>query len=515
MKNLPIGIQDFEKLRESDYLYIDKTESYIKSILSGKYFLLNRPRRFGKSLMISTLSYLYQGRKDLFTGLWIENNWDWTNIHPVIYLDINNTITRGGGTLKEGLMIIFRQQAHSYGVELESDVPGYAFHELIEKLADKGKKVVILVDEYDKPITDYITNPEIANEHSKILKSVYGALKSKDKYIEKAIITGVSKYGKVAIFSDLNNLFDLTLYEDANEICGYTEVEILNNFEDYLLKACDKFKISMETLMEWVRSWYNGYCWEGKNKIYNPFSILNFFQTLKFQNFWFDTGTPTLLSEILFKEKYQPEILEYLQSDDMIFNSADINHIDVLSLLFQTGYLTIKEVTGPFYDPVYTLGYPNNEVRISFNSYLLAAYTDSNPTHVGAAFMVHLKNALREKDWTSFFATTNSVFATVPYTVFQNTEAYYHSLVHVMLTMTGNLVLSEVLTNKGRIDSVLETEKMVVIFEFKMNSNAEKALSQIHEKGYPQRYGKKDKELILIGVNFNSENKCIDERLVG
>jgi hypothetical protein len=514
MKALPIGIQDFEKLRSADYLYIDKTALYHNVLKGGTFYFLSRPRRFGKSLMLSTLKYLYQGKKELFKGLWIADNWDWSKTNPVVHLDLNKVNTRTA-LLTDGLSQLVTEISDEYQIRLQSSDYIGKFRELISRLAELFGKVVILIDEYDKPITDFLLENERAEAHVKDLKAFYSQLKSSDAYIHKVLVTGVSKYGKVAIFSDLNNLFDLTLYDKANEICGYTEAEIRQYFKDHIVAAAEKYKVSEDQLIEWLRNWYNGYSWEGEHKIYNPFSILNFFKTLKFQNFWFDTGTPTLLSELIIQSKYKPQILEYLQTDDIIFNSADLNHIDVLSLLFQTGYLTIKEIAGSPYDPVYILGYPNNEVRISFNSYLLAEYTNSNPTYVGSTYMVEIKNAIKNENWQLFFETLNALFSTVPHHIFGNTEAYFHALTHVVLTMSGNLVLSEVLTNKGRIDAILESDEAVIIFEFKLDKSAEEALKQIEDKDYATRYTKVNKKLIKIGVNFDSEKRQVGEWKLG
>jgi hypothetical protein len=514
MKNLPIGIQDFEKIRNEDFHYVDKTEQYYKIFNDGSCFFLSRPRRFGKSLMLSTLKCLYEGRKELFKGLWIEDKWDWSKTHPVIHVDLSKINTKKN-TLEAGLMTQMETCAESFNIKLEYKDAATCFQQLIHQLGKGLNKCVVLVDEYDKPITDYINDPEIAKNHIEELKAFYGMLKSSDPYLHKVVVTGVSKYGKVSIFSDLNNLFDLTLFNDANDICGYSEAELLYEFKAHISDTALSLNMSEDALLDSIREWYNGYSWDIKHKIYNPFSVLNFFKHKKFHNYWFDTGTPTLLSEIIKKEQYAPQWLEYLQTNDIIFNSADLRHIDVLSLLFQTGYLTLKEETGPPYDPIYTLAYPNNEVRISFNSYLLAEYSNSNPTYINSAYLINLKNALFRKEWEAFFKILNTIFASVPYHTFKSNEAYYHSMVHVMLTMTGYLVLSEVFTNRGRIDTVLETENMIVIFEFKMNSSALEALKQIEDKAYAERYAVSGKELIKIGVNFDSNERTIQEWKLG
>jgi hypothetical protein len=511
MKALPIGIQDFESLRSGGYLYVDKTECFYDVFKHGTYYFLSRPRRFGKSMMLSTLKYLYQGKKDLFKGLWIEDKWNWDKVYPVIYIDINDAVTKGGANLAESLMIIISNQANQHEIELTAKDPGNALRELIHRLGAADSKCVVLIDEYDKPITDYITEPEISEQHVKELKSFYGILKGSDQYLHKVIISGVSKYGKVSISSDLNNLNDISMKADAAKICGYTQEELEYVFKDYFIKASEKFKSPLSEIFAVVKNWYNGYVFDDEltAKLYNPFSILNFFDKYQFKNYWFETGTPTFLTKIISEEKIDPARLEYLKATDIMFKSADIEHIDILSLLYQTGYLSIKDIVGQYDRRRYILGFPNYEVRSSFMTYLLSEYLSESPTLVSSDIIVKIQDALWERDWDSFINVLNHVFATVPYQIFNTNEAYYHSLVHVALTLSGHLVLSEVLTNKGRIDTVLETDDLVVIFEFKMDSSPELALQQIHEKKYAERYAKSAKDLLLIGVNFDSVQRRI------
>jgi hypothetical protein len=298
---------------------------------------------------------------------------------------------------------------------------------------------------------------------------------------------------------------------DAAKICGYTQEELEYVFKDYFIKAAEKFKSPLSEIFAVVKNWYNGYVFDDEltAKLYNPFSILNFFDKYQFKNYWFETGTPTFLTKIISEEKIDPARLEYLKATDIMFKSADIEHIDILSLLHQTGYLSIKDIVGQYDRRRYILGFPNYEVRSSFMTYLLSEYLSESPTLVSSDIIVKIQDALWERDWDSFINVLNHVFATVPYQIFNTNEAYYHSLVHVTLTLSGYMVFSEVITNKGRIDTVLETDDLVVIFEFKMDSSPELALQQIHEKKYAERYGKKDKELVLIGVNFDSAKRSI------
>ena len=300
---------------------------------------------------------------------------------------------------------------------------------------------------------------------------------------------------------------------ESAKICGYTQEELDLLFEDRFIFGAQKFKISIHELTASVKSWYNGYSFDDdlSAKLYNPFSILNFFDKYQFKNYWFETGTPTFLMELISQEKIDPARLEYLKATDIVFKSADIQHIDALSLLYQTGYLTIKDISGHYERRRYVLGFPNHEVRSSFMIYLLSQYSGESPTLVSSDVIIKIQDALWNRTWPEFFEVLNHVFSTVPYQIFNSNEAYYHSLVHVTLTLTGNLVLSELMSNNGRIDTVLETDDLVVIFEFKIDSSADIALAQIHEKKYAERYSKKDKELVLIGVNFDSAKRNITD----
>ena len=510
MKALPIGIQDFESLRSGGYLYVDKTEYYQRSFQDGKYFFLSRPRRFGKSMMLSTLKYLYQGKKELFKELWIEDKWNWEKTYPVIHVDLSQIDTIHS-TLQIGLLTQIQEHAKKHGIKLNSEDAASAFRQLIQELGGASEKCIVLIDEYDKPITDYITEEDISAKHVKELKSFYGILKGADKYLHKVLITGVSKYGKVSIFSDLNNLEDISMKPQSALLCGYTQKDLEYYFEDFIVKFASQFEMSKADLLEQIRYWYNGFTFDTgmSETLYNPFSILNLFSRYDFKNFWYASGTPTFLTKLVKEEKIKPETLEFIQTSDMIFSSSDIEKLDALSLLYQTGYLTIKNIQRTGVTRIYTLGYPNHEVRESFTAYLMSDYMDERPSEISSGLIADMKLGLMDRDWERFMAVFNHVFATVPYQIFNTNEAYYHSLVHVVLTLSGNLVLSEVLTNKGRIDTVLETDDLVVIFEFKMDSSPELALQQIHEKKYAERYAKSAKDLLLIGVNFDSVERRI------
>lgn len=515
MKQLPIGIQDFGKLRENDMCYVDKTEHLFRLIALGKYQFFARPRRFGKSLMLSTVRAILEGRKELFTGLWIEDKWDWQP-RPVIYIDLNS-VPYSERPFTEALQDHLDDIAGSFGVSVADQVSAkekLVF--LLKTFAAQGRKAAILIDEYDKPITDYLGQEDKLNEVIPVLKQFYGTLKSYDAVIHYALITGVSKFGKVSIFSDLNNLNDLSLDERFYTLCGYTTPELTHFMGEHLQAAADRMGISPERLWEGIRFWYNGYTWDGKpeNSVYNPFSLLNFLEKPRFRGYWFETGTPTLLTKLLKKQQIPAYALERLGSTGMGIEATEISNISPISLLFQTGYLTVLHLESDIYGEFYTLGYPNEEVRLAFNQHLLAEYMDKPAGDLGEFVIAHLREALNRRDWDDFFGRVKSVFATVPYQIAVEREAWFHSIMHVLLTTTGWRTFSEVATNRGRMDTVLENRDSVFIFEFKVHESTAAALTQIHANGYPERFGKADKALILIGVAYDAETRTVKEWVV-
>jgi hypothetical protein len=373
MQQLPIGIQSFNVIREGNYRYVDKTKDYIDLLknVNGKYIFFARPRRFGKSLMLSTIKYLYTCEKALFTGLWAENNWDWEKPYPVVHVDLNSVNTLHS-SLEKGLLFQIQEHAAFYGVALSHQDAKTCFIELLKKLTARGLKPVVLIDEYDKPITDNIGQPALSEEYVRDLKSFYGAMKSMDDYIHIAIITGVSTYGATQIFSGLNNVNNISMNQEYATLCGYTQTELEQNFDDFLEKTSQSLHASKAELLAKMKYWYNGYSWNGKEeyKIYNPFSVLLFFEKKAFKNYWFETGTPTLLIELIEKDRITPTQLEYLKVIEWMLHATDIQRIDAISLLFQTGYLTIKEIVGKMDRIRYILGFPNEEVRQSFSEHL-------------------------------------------------------------------------------------------------------------------------------------------------
>ena len=492
----PIGIQDFRKVREGGYVYVDKTE-HIHHILQGaNYFFLSRPRRFGKSLLLSTMNELYRGSRELFEGLWIANHWDWEGMQrPVIWLKFSSQGIRTMG-LEPGLTEMLKSEARRLNIQLESTSFDLQFKELIQK-ASKRAKVVLLIDEYDKPIIDYLDDTKIAEAHREILKSFYSILKDSDPYLELVFITGVSAFSKVSIFSDLNNLYNLSLVADARTLLGITQGELEHYFAAPLASV-DKAQ---------VREWYNGYSWGGTEKVYNPFSILSFFQGGgEYSNFWFETGTPTfLIREMKKRSYYIPERIEVSQNK---LNAFDLTRLDPISVLFQTGYLTILKYEPE--DHLYTLDYPNMEVRQSMEQSLLHEYLEG-PIQDPLARVAKLRNALRAGDIEGMVRIINALFASIPYDLWpqQQTERFFHAIIHLTFDLLGTYIRSEVHTSHGRCDALVETADYLYALEFKLDKSATEALQQVFDKGYLNSYADSPKQRIAVGMNFSSEERAV------
>ncbi len=415
MKKLSIGVQYLENLINGGYIYVDKTEHIHRLITEGEAYFLSRPRRFGKSLLISTLDEIFKGNRELFKGLWIYDKIEW-KAYPVIRLDFSK-LDYKYQSLETALDNELVDLARKAGIICEKPTFKDKFVELIEKLS-VGKKIVILIDEYDKPIIDYIDNIEQADKNREILKSFYSGLKSLSDRIHFLLITGVSKFSRVSIFSDLNHLRDITLDEAYAVMLGYTETEIKRHFSDYLKAFGRKVKLNRKDLLARIRHQYNGYSWDGKNFVYNPFSLLNALAAQDFGNYWFATGTPTMLVNVLRDKPIDIEGLEGMEVRGAFFDKFTLQNFDIFSLLFQTGYLTVKA-----YDPlrgVYRLNYPNNEVRISFLYNLLEGFCHQPQSAVNSATL-KLEHALSAKG-TGFGLATPTAESPAP--TAQSTASY-------------------------------------------------------------------------------------------
>ncbi|HLP48767.1 MAG TPA: AAA family ATPase [Candidatus Kapabacteria bacterium] len=515
MKNLPLSIQTFRDFIEEGYIYVDKTKQ-IHDLFArgGKYYFLSRPRRFGKSLLISTLAEIFSGNKELFKGLWIYDKIEWLK-HPVIHMDLSKMDFESPARLKDSIKKFLHETAVSYGINPdEKKTYKESFVEIIEKLSSLGR-VVILVDEYDKPIIEYMEVGKIekAKNIRKVLKNFFGVIKGSDAFLQFVFITGVSKFSRVSIFSDLNNLTDITLLENFATLLGYTEAELTHYFSSYIEQMAEKGGMSKDDLIGNIRKWYNGYSWDGENFVYNPYSVLNLFNANRFRNFWFTSGTPTFLIQLI--RRYKSEIVEFenLAVENYTFDSYDIENMDIAALLFQTGYLTVKKITIEDLEETYHLSYPNKEVRDSFMTYLLGEFSQNNISS-SIRILTQINKALSSGDIDGFIREIKSLFASIPYHIFiKEREAYYHSIIYLTLKLTGADVRCEDFTNTGRIDAVLETENKIYIMEFKLGSEHE-ALEQIKKMKYYEKYLSSGKEIVLLGVGFDVEQRNIGNYLL-
>ncbi len=516
MKKLPIGIQSFEVMRESDFLYIDKTEHIYKLVNSGMYYFLSRPRRFGKSLLVSTLKCLFQGRRELFDGLWLAEytNWAWVE-HPIINLDFNRISHDTPERLEQGLEEALEAIACSYGVSLGSSLLKERFGNLILELNRKyHQPVVILVDEYDKPMIDHLGKGEkgldIAKTNRDILKSVFGVIKGGDiaPILRFVCLTGISRFSKVSIFSELNNLSDISMDERYAALLGYTGEELERYFQDYISDFAAHLSIPAADLLERLTAQYNGYRFSTKNaKVYNPFSILRAFDQQAFGNYWFETATPTFLVNLLREKNYPLSQIETLEVTESVFGAYDLDNLQPEAMLFQTGYLTVKDVQGR----IFTLSYPNQEVKISFTECLLRSY-EAPGSGLMSAQIVRLAQYLEREELDAFFETINAIYASIPYDKMTTlNEAYFHTLFYLMVSASGADARSEVLGHKGRIDLAILFADKVFVIEFKCGQGAEAALQQIRAKGYADRYRQTGRKVFLLGINFDVAKREVGE----
>ena len=509
MKKLPIGIQSFSELRTKDFIYVDKTE-YIYELVSGsKVYFLSRPRRFGKSLLISTLKELFLGNKELFKDLFIEDKIEWETF-PVVHLDFAKSNYKLLG-LEKAIQDRLDNQADLYDVVLEKTDTGDKLEELIQKLFQKyNKQVVLLIDEYDKPIIDFLEKEKIhiAEENRQIMKNFYTPIKSLDNELRFFFLTGVSRFSKVSIFSDLNHLLDITVDNRFSSIAGYTQKELEQYFDEYINSFIKKDTIiSRKELLNLLREWYNGYSWSGDEKVYNPFSVMNAFAKSTINNFWFETGTPTFLTKLMAENQFY-DITE-IETDLTSLGAFDISNIETVPVLFQTGYLTLKEKTE--FD-LYRLDYPNKEVENSMLKLLLSEFSKKEKSQTNT-LLIKIKRSFDANNLDEFFIYLNSLFAKIPYQIFeQHKESYYHSIIFLTFELLGYYTDAEVNTSIGRIDAVIKTKTHIYILEFKVNDTAENAMQQIKDRKYYEKYLNEDKKIILMGIAC--QEKTITEYLI-
>ncbi len=503
-KSLPLSVPTFSRLIKENYIYVDKTKYIYNLVLKGGAYFLSRPRRFGKSLLISTLKEIFHGNRDLFKGSWIYDRIPWEK-YTVLHLDFLGVYHSGLG-IEKALTIALDQIAGEFGVQCEGENINWKFDDLIRKLA-KEKPIVILIDEYDKLITDYIDDLEKAEENRIALKSFYSVLKSQQKNIHFLFMTGVTRFSRLSVFSDLNHLVDISFNSDYVPLLGYTTEEIEVYFHEYIQEyAAQVPDYSRDTLFKKLKEYYNGYSWDGKTFVYNPISIMNFFYQKEFKSFWFATGTPTFLAKMARTKGIDVRVWEELEVNDQFFDKFDITKIDINLLLFQTGYLTIKKIEGD----KYFLSYPNREVENAFLYNLVEEFSGQDQA-AASSLNRAIKESLENNNIKSFINKMQAFLAAVPYTLVEGeVEKYYHLVFYLVLKLSMGKATPEHFNNRGRMDMVVETDHYIYILEFKMGTAA-KALKQINEKSYYEQYLEQRKKIILIGIGFNAKKRNISD----
>ncbi|MEN8122328.1 MAG: AAA family ATPase [Bacteroidota bacterium] len=506
---LALGHQEFSTVIRNECIYVDKTEDIYRLIKGGSYYFLSRPRRFGKSLLANTIKELFRGSKEMFKGLWIYDKWDWEKKYPVIKISFSN-ISHNVIGLEQAIHGALDYVAEEKKLVLKSGSYPEKFQELITKLSEKSK-VIVIIDEYDKPIIDHMDDIPKAEQNRDILKNFYSVIKDSDEHIRFLFITGVSKFSHVSIFSDLNNLVDITVDENYPEITGFTKTELENYFPGYIKRAGEKYKDIYPDIMKEIKNWYNGYSWDGKTRVYNPVSVMNFFSKRDFRNYWFSTGTPTMLMDIIKEQKLTAFDIEESYTSSEILDKYDFKNIKFSSLLFQTGYLTIDSIN--IRNRRIKLDYPNNEVREAFSKHILAEQTRMYLDE-SQSLLFKIIDSFIDNKIDVLIGYLNTLFKNIPYSLVENKESYFHSLFYLVVKLTGFEIETEVLTIDGRIDAVIKTDSHIYIVEFKINQSAKKAIGQINDKEYQLKYTDDKRPVSLLGINFDTEKKKIDDYLL-
>lgn len=504
-RKLPIGIQTFEKIRREGFLYIDKTELVWQLASTSVPNFLSRPRRFGKSLLISTFEAYFEGKKELFKGLAIEKLEDKWEKYPVLHLDLNAEKYDTIESLNAILSYQLTQWEAIYGKGEDEKTLTNRFKGVIQRAFEKtGKGVVVLVDEYDKPLLQTLHNEELQNSYRNILKAFYGVLKSKDNCLRFVFLTGVTKFSQVSVFSDLNQLNDISMSKAYATICGLTKQELLDNFQPELQALADECEQSFDETVETMTQQYDGYHFHPQGAgMFNPFSVLNAFDKQEFGNYWFQTGTPTFLVKSLQKADYDLRtLMDGVEASAITFTEYRAETDNPIPLIYQSGYLTIKDFDKRF--KVYTLGFPNDEVRYGFLNFLVPFYTsitdDKKNFYIGR-FIRELENG----DVDAFMQRFESFFADFPYELNDKTERHYQVVVYLIFKLMGQFTQAEVHSAKGRADAIVRTPNYVYVFEFKLNGTAEEALQQINEQGYAKPFMTDSRKVVKIGVEFSAD----------
>ena len=507
----PIGIQNFEDLRCNEYVYVDKTEHIHNLISTGKYYFLSRPRRFGKSLLLSTIEAYFQGKRELFTGLAIEKMGTEWEEYPVLHIDLNS----GRYIESKDLDVVLHQHLNNweirYGIVAKYDDFAARFNDVIDAAFHKtGKKVVILIDEYDKPIVNNIGNDELTYYYKKTLQGFYSVLKVKDGQIRFGFLTGVSKIGKMSVFSGLNNLKDISMEARYADICGISENDLHKYFSESVAALAQANGMGIDECFDKLRQMYDGYHFSEKSDgMYNPFSLLNTFSSKTFRDYWFETGTPTLLVNVMKRTSFDVTSL----SDNVMVSVEDLSGMhDIVNrpvpLFFQTGYLTIKDYDSEFQE--YRLGFPNEEVRKGFLKFIYSYYVPVNPAE-GNTTTSKLARALRSGRTEDFMNVLDTIFSGATYQIAIDNERSLQQAIYIIMELLGEYVEAERHTSNGRIDILLKTKDFIYIVELKVNSTADAALKQIEDKGYARPFASDTRKIYKIGINFSTKERRINE----
>ena len=509
-RKLPIGIQSFEKIRTGDFIYIDKTDLVYQLVSTNSPYFFSRPRRFGKSLLMSTIEAYFQGKKELFSGLAMESlEKDWKK-YPVLHLDLN---ARNYDS-KEALIAILNQHLEKwetmYGDEKKERSPEERFSYLLGKIHDTtGFQAVVLIDEYDKPLLQTIGNKELQDSYKNILKAFYGVLKSSDAHLRFVFLTGVTKFGQISVFSDLNQLKDISMDARYATICGITDEELRRNFQPELQALAANEGLDYEDVCQKMKRMYDGYHFRHNMEgLYNPFSVLNALDSAEFGSYWFSTGTPTFLVELLKKTDYDLRNLEGLELPASQFADYRADADYPIPVIYQSGYLTIKDYDKEFQS--YTLGFPNEEVKYGFLNFLTPYYTGVS-SNENLFNIRHFVNELRAGNVNAFLTRLRAFFAGIPYELNDKTERHYQVIFYLVFKLLGQYIDVEERSTKGRADAVVKTKDFVYVFEFKLDGSAAEALQQIDEKGYLLPYSIDSRQLMKIGVSFDSKERNIGE----
>ncbi len=507
-----IGQQSFEQMREGDWLYVDKTR-YVEMVAKGsQYYFLGRPRRFGKSLFLSTLKCFFEGKRELFKGLFVETiDWAWEP-HPVLYLDLNTADYEVEGEFEDLLEYHLGEWEEKYGIEAGGDSHAIRFKRIIRGAYEKtGKKVVILVDEYDKPLVNSLDNKDRFERYRSKLASIYSNFKSSAEYLRLVFLTGVSRFGKLSVFSDLNNIRDISFNDKFAAICGITETEMFENFEEGISALAEARRKSRDEIIATLKRRYDGYHFsENCPDIYNPYSLLNTFEDEKFGNYWIRSGTPSLLMAQLRRTNVDLETIYKAKSSEEQLGGLDFDNMDPIALFYQTGYLTIKA-----YDEdleMYQLGYPNEEVTEGFYAYILPYYANLRHQNV-KVFIIDLIDDFAKGDVEAVMKRLISLFAGLSYDLEINAEKDVRNVLFLVFKLVGLYTEAEYHTSDGRIDILVRTPDYVYIMELKYDSSAEEALAQIKRKEYHLPWSVDNRQIIAIGLNFSSEKRRIDSWL--